>query len=302
MGSRQRCDCVARERRTKFVDILRTTPTDTVCPNFYVLAHANGCAFTPGCSYCYLRSSLWSLKAPNVFTNVDKMLEEVKAWIATDELESYVLNAGNLSDSLVFEETRPLVGRLVDVFRECAEAKGRKHALLLLTKGGRRECRPLRGLEPCANVIVSFSVNSRRAASNHEKGTAPVTERVKAAADLKRRGWRLRMRIDPMILGFDNSWIIDQVGRLEPERVTLGTLRAEPNLFRHVDNGLLKDLEPPTRAGGLARYSKERRIAIYREAVEALAGICTVALCEETPDVWDALGLDTDAKPCNCGS
>ena len=301
MESQLRDGWVVRERKTKFVDILRTTPTDTVCPNFYVLTHANGCAFSPGCSYCFLKSSLWSLAGPHVFSNVEKMVKEVKGWIAREELESYMLNMGNLSDSLAFEESRPLVAELVEVFREEAQAKARKHTLLLVTKGGERECRPLYGVEPCGNVIVSFSVNSRQAARRHEKGAAPVTERVKAAAELKGRGWRIRMRIDPMIMGFDYGWIIGEVKGLAPERVTLGTLRAEPNLFRHIGDGLLKDLEAPAREGGLARYPKERRVGMYREAVRELLAVCPVALCEETPDVWDALGLDKDAKPCNCG-
>ena len=128
-----------------------------------------------------------------------------------------------------------------------------------------------------------------------------MTERVTAAANLKRKGWRIRIRIDPMILGFDYGWITDQVRRLAPERVTLGTLRAEPNLFRHVGNGLLRELEAPACMKGLARYPKERRISLYREAVAVLSDICPVALCEETPDVWDALGLDKDSRSCNCG-
>lgn len=43
-----------RKRKTRFVEIFRTTPAKTVCPNFFVLTHANGCAFTPECSYCFL--------------------------------------------------------------------------------------------------------------------------------------------------------------------------------------------------------------------------------------------------------
>ncbi len=294
--------CVARERRSKFVDIFRTTPTNTVCPNFYVLAHADGCSFAPQCSYCYLKSSFWFLRAPEVFTNLEKMTGEIRAWLAKDDLESYVLNTGNLSDSLVFEEARPLVTRLVELFRSEAEAKGRKHALLLVTKGGRRECGPLLNVRACRNVIVSFSVNSPEAARDHERGAAPVEDRLAAARELKARRWRVRMRIDPMILGYDYAWLIEQLRQLAPERVTIGSLRAEPNLPKYVENGLFDALEPPITPKGLARYPTELRLALYRPAVEALRGTCPLGLCEETPDIWDALGLDKDAKSCNCGS
>jgi len=302
MATRRRVPCRRRERKSRFVEIFRSTPTNTVCPNFYVLAHADGCAFAPQCSYCYLKSSFWFLRSPEVFTNFDKMSAEIKAWLAKDELESYVLNAGNLSDSLSFEEARPLIGDLVELFRAEAEAKGRPHALLLVTKGGKRECAALFERPPCRNVVVSFSVNSPEAARDHERGAAPVEDRLAAARRLKDAGWRVRMRLDPMILGYDYGWIIQQVRGLGPERVTLGSLRAEPNLPKYVEDGLFDDLVPPPTPKGLARYPKDTRLALYRQAVEALRDICPIGLCEETPDIWDALGLDKAAKSCNCGS
>jgi DNA repair photolyase len=298
----ERLDCVLRDRKTRFVEIFRSTPTRTVCPNFYVLAHANGCTFSPPCSYCYLKSSFWFLDEAQAFTNVDKIEREIKAWIATDELESYVLNTGNLSDSLAFEEARPLIAKLVDLFRREAEAKGRSHALLLVTKGGVEDCGMLLEAEPCANVIISFSVNSPQCAGRYEAGAARVASRLEAARRLKAAGWRIRMRIDPMIKGFDYTWIIEQVRALEPERVTLGTLRAEPNLSRFVDHGMFSELEEPSDRKGLGRYALEERLDMYRPAVEALRDICPMGLCEETRDVWDALGLDAEARSCNCGS
>ena len=77
-------------------------------PNFYVLAHADGCTFSPPCTYCYLKSSFWYLGGPRAFSNSDRLFAEVRRWIRRDRLESYVLNTGNLSDSLAFEDRRPL--------------------------------------------------------------------------------------------------------------------------------------------------------------------------------------------------
>lgn len=302
MTQDERRPCILRERHTRFVEIFRTTPAKTVCPNFYVLAHANGCTFAPLCSYCYLKSSFWYLDSAQAFTNVDRMVDEARAWVGRDDLESYVLNTGNLSDSLTFEQFRPLIGRLVDLFRSEAEAKGRPHALLLVTKGGMQGCQPLFDAEPCRNVIVSFSVNSPQAARKHEAGAARVADRLAAARRLKSQGWRVRMRLDPIILGFDYAWITEQLRHLEPERLTLGTLRAEANLWRFVDNGLFSALKAPSDVRGLARYPMDQRLALYRPVVEAMSPVCPIGLCEETPDVWDALGLDKAAKSCNCGS
>lgn len=291
-----------RPRKTKFVDILRTTPTKTVCPNFFILAHANGCLFQPLCDYCYLKSSLWNLgEKPHVFSNVQDMLAEAAGWIARDNLESYVLNTGNLSDSLTFETLRPVVARLVELFRVEAEAKARPHALLLLTKGGVGLCRPLLELSPCRNVIVSFSVNAPQAARDHEQGAAPVADRLEAARLIREAGWRLRMRIDPMILGYDYRWIARQVRALRPERITLGTLRAERNLQRRVNHGLFAALKVPQDPKALARYPASTRAAMYREAIAILGDACPIGLCEEFPEVWQASGLDPDNALCNCG-
>ncbi|MCX7935527.1 MAG: hypothetical protein N3A66_09765, partial [Planctomycetota bacterium] len=132
--SRQCCDYVERPRRSRFVQIFRTTPAQTVCPNFYVLAHASGCRFNPLCSYCYLKSSFWFLRGRRqrqVFTNIGKMEREIRRWIDQDNLESYILNTGNLSDSLSFETVRPLMPRLIEIFRTQAERRHRPHTLLL---------------------------------------------------------------------------------------------------------------------------------------------------------------------------
>lgn len=292
--------CNLRTRKSKFVEIFRTTPVKTVCPNFYVLAHADGCGFTPKCSYCYLKSSFWYLGGKaRVFANTDRMLAEVERWIAKDNLESYVLNTGNLSDSLTFEEMRPLMALLVKVFRE--KATGRPHTLLLVTKGGQRECRSLLESKPCDNVTISFSVNNAAAARKYEKGAATVADRLKAAARLKKKGWRVRMRIDPMILGYDYTDVIKAVKKLRPERVTLGTLRAEKNLPKFTDKGMFQGLVPSPDPKALSRYPMDVRLGMYRPAVEALKGICPMGLCEEMPETWDSLGLNKESKSCNCG-
>lgn len=293
---------VLRERKTRFVDIFRTTPPQTVCPNFYVLAHANGCSFQPQCSYCYLKSSFWHLQSPHVFTNVEDILREVRRWIRTDKLESYTLNTGNLSDSLGFEHLRPLTAELVELFRREAEQGGRPHTLLLVTKGGQRECASLFKVPPCANVVVSFSVNAPTAAARYERGAAKVADRFAAARRLKRLGWRIRIRIDPIIRGYDYRLVALKTRELCPERITLGTLRAEPNLDHYVSHSLLSGLIREQGDGHLARYPFEERRKMYEQVLTVLGRDCPIALCEEVPQMWKALGLDTTNFTCNCAS
>ncbi len=297
-------DYVLRPRRSRFVQIFRTTPTQTVCPNFFVLAHASGCRFNPWCSYCYLKSSFWFLRGQRrrqAFSNFGKMAREIRRWIDKDKLESYVLNTGNLSDSLSFEEVRPLMTRLIDIFREHAEKRRRPHMLLIVTKGAWKECRAFLADKPCANVAISFSINCAAAARRYEKGAPPPSERLAVARRLLRQGWRVRIRLDPMIAGYDYRSTIRQIRALRPERVTLGTLRAEANLDRYAPPAIFAELAPADDPKALRRYPRDVRLALYRPAVKALRRICPLGLCEETPDIWRALGLNAEAKTCNCG-
>jgi len=296
---------VRRVRRTGFVKLLRTSPPKTVCPNFYILAHADGCPFRPSCAYCYLKASLWRLGKPHLFVNVARMEREIIDWINSDGLQTCVLNSGNLSDSLSFESERPVMARLVEIFRVHAEARRRPHSLLIVTKGGTEQCRPLLETKPCANVIVSFSVNNPAAARRYEAGAPPVADRLDAARRLRKAGWRVRIRLDPMIAGFDYRRIALAIRRLEPERITLGTLRAEPSLYRFAGSALFRDLErPPRSAKGyvLARYPRETRVEMYRQVIRIFGRGRPIGLCEETRDVWLDVGLEPDKAECNCGA
>ncbi|MCC8180298.1 MAG: hypothetical protein LIP23_05230, partial [Planctomycetes bacterium] len=107
--------------------------------------------------------------------------------------------------------------------------------------------------------------------------------------------------LDPMIKGFDYASTIAAIAALAPERVTLGTLRADPTLIPEVGQvAIFDELSPPDGPNSIARYTLEQRLAMYRPAVDKLRSITSLGLCEETEDVWDALGLDRINKTCNC--
>ena len=150
-------------------------------------------------------------------------------------------------------------------------------------------------------MIVSFSLNAPGAATAHEGGAPPVEERLSAASSLKAAGWRVRIRIDPMIAGHSYADLAARVGRLAPERVTLGCLRADRGLLRK-GNGVFAALDPLEEPNGLARYPFADRIRMYREAIDELPVRSPVGLCEETAEAWTAMGLDPESKACNCGT
>lgn len=281
-----------------YVALLRSTPARTVCPNFYLLDHARGCNFS--CSYCFLRDIEYNRKERRIFNDTDRMFAEIIDWVAQDDLETYLANTGNMTDGLSFEKERPVWGELIELMREHATAKGRPHCLLVVTKAGLDLCEAFLEREPCPNIIVSFSINAPDAAREHERGAASTADRLAAARKLQELGWRVRIRLDPMIKGYDYSGLIQAVRDIAPERVTLGTLRADPTLLPEVRGvSIFKKLEEPE-PESIARYPLEQRMAMYRAAVDALRDVTSIGLCEETEDVWQELGLDYINKTCNC--
>lgn len=282
----------------KFLELLHKTPVDTVCPNFYLLDHAHGCSFD--CRYCFLKDPEYAHKQREVFTDKERLFQELREWIAQDDLEVFLANAGNMADSLTFEQERPLWGDLVELMREHAEKAGKPHTLLAVTKAGPEACGAFFERSPCKNIIISFSVNAPDAARDHEIGAAPSAARLEAARRLLEQGWRIRIRLDPMIKGYDYGWVIEETRKLAPERVTLGTLRADPTLDPAVDGmDIFRELEQAA-DGSIARYSTADRLALYRPAVDRLKDVASLGLCEETPKIWEELGLDVDNKTCNC--
>ena len=78
-------------------------------------------------------------------------------------------------------------------------------------------------------------------------------------------------------------------------------LLADPSDYQEPDPATgIPTLSPPSEPGALARYPLAKRLALYREAMRGLGRGMPVALCEETLDVWKALGLGWQAKECNC--
>ena len=53
--------------------------------------------------------------------------------------------------------------------------------------------------------------------------------------------------------------------------------------------------------GALGRYPKKTRMTLYKQAIGILGREKPIGLCEETRDIWLALGLDAESKSSNCG-
>jgi spore photoproduct lyase len=270
-----------RERKSKFVKLFDKTPESICCPHFYELILSNGCPFN--CSYCYLKLTFRGKTNPVLFRND---WSQVQAEL--DAFDHGVFSTGELADSLAV--IPPLLEKALDYF----ESQKGKY-LLLLTKSNNIDI--LRNRAPNQQIITSFSINSMPAAKEYEKGAPDPMKRLEAAKELKDLGWRVRIRIDPIILESGLEYyepICKAMSLLAPEVVTIGTLRQYPGVHRFSKEAPREGLKRAP--DGRMRYPTQQRIDTYKQISEWLG--FQPALCKEAFKMWEALGWEF--RECNC--
>ncbi len=274
---------VKRERKSKFVKLFDKTPPEVFCPHFYELILSNGCPYN--CDYCYLRLTFRGKTEPNVFENNWNSIE--------DELKNIkqgVFSTGELADSLAVVPT--LLPDALDYF-----SKETNKVLLLVTKS--TNVNILRQRTPSNQIILSFSLNSVPVAKALEKEAPNPILRIQTAEEMIRTGWRVRIRLDPIVIGNgfnfnDYEYICKRTASIKPERVTIGTLRQYPTLHNFAPNAPRIGM---TRADdGRLRYSINQRVKAYKQ-IAAWLGL-QPALCKETKEIWDL--LNWRFLGCNC--
>lgn len=259
--------------------------TQVRCPGFFKLVLSNGCPYK--CSYCYLKGTLRSQKYVRLFNNPWPKVEA--------ELQKAgpgIFNTGELGDSLAIEP--PLLKPAIEYFRG-QDAQ----TMLLVTKAGQSAVDILGKLEPTPQVIVSFSISPTSYAQTCETGAAPTVERLKAAEALIKLGWRVRVRIDPIMLTTETSADIyclhaAEIAALGTERVTIGSLRPYRAVAGQMGDNLRLGLE--LAPDGRMRYSIAKRIEAYQAVADGLG--YQPALCKEPREIWQKLGWQFAG--CNC--
>jgi len=194
-----------------------------------------------------------------------------------------VFSTGELSDSLAYTPTH-----FAEVMNYFKKEKGK--FLLFTTKSLAGQ---LFREDPSNQIIVSFSINCYEAWQKHEKGTPDPIKRLGSADDLIQKGWRVRIRLDPIIGGFDYEDICKMIKDVNPERVTIGSLRQYPGVYRFTKarfKGMLQGQD------GRLRYRLPERVLIYKQIEKWLGS--RPSLCKETHQCWKQ--LNWKFKGCNC--
>jgi len=280
--------------------LVPTRSEDIVCPHFLELKWAYGCPFK--CAWCYLQGTLRMLpgKMKPMFKDYKKIEDHVSAFLSSDSPRE-VLNTGEICDSLMGEHREPPFSSYVAfLFRHA------KHKVLFLTKSS--NVKNILEIEPSwwrKNLIMSWSLNVAPVAARWERSAPPVKERVEAARLVSEAGYKLRIRVDPIVPGYLIHYynLIDDIfSAFRPERITLGSLQGLQDTVNAARDKSWARYLTDTSAGG-KRVDQATRHDMYKGIIEYLRGTYDfhrIALCKEPVSVWNALNLDYMNCRCNC--
>ncbi|MGD0230090.1 MAG: spore photoproduct lyase family protein [Syntrophorhabdales bacterium] len=260
-----------------------------VCCGYKTIDLIEGCPLS--CSYCILRGYL-NKAGIFVQTNVGAVIGEIDRAIAREGTHVPRFGTGELSDSLALDRRLDANRRIVEFFGE------RKKALLEL----KSKWASIDHLRSCLNpyVIVSFSVAPQRFIGMEEKGTSPLSKRLKALKLAQDWGCFVGLHLDPVVMyeGFERDYkelideIADMVDLTRVIWISMGLLRFTPRLmkiFLEERRANLLHGEFIMGEDGKFRYIKAERIRIYRMLYGLLKekeAALFIYLCMERPEVW----------------
>jgi len=277
--------------------------TDVVCPHFLELKWAYGCPYDY--SWCYLKGTFRF--HPNGPEPVVKPYEKIELHTRRflEEVETpEVLNTGEIADSLMHENSNQPFSKFIIPLFETQKL----HKVLFLTKS--LNVKNLLEIEPHDRAIISFSLNAIPVAKMWEKKAPPVLKRIEAAKKVYQGGYKVRLRIDPMVPidGWEESYLqlVDLIfENLIPERITLGSLRGLQSTINGCsDRSWVKYLRESSNWG--KKIDFQTRFTMYStystiiEHLRSKYNYKKIALCKETIAMWNSLKMDYKQIKCNC--
>jgi len=183
-------------------------PNDVVCPHFMELAWSWGCKFD--CSFCYLKGTFRFFQDKKTgrvlphFKDRTEIARACKAFIGSKSPPE-ILNAGELSDSLMQERGDPWSSFIQPIFQ------GSRHKVLHLTKDVAVQNFLKNDWQD--NAILSWTVNEPEVSRTWEKLAPEPISRLEAAGKVSEAGHKVRLRIDPIVP------IMDYQERLDSESI-----------------------------------------------------------------------------------
>jgi spore photoproduct lyase len=283
---------LTRERH----DFLKKCPCtrDALCCGYQVLNIGFGCAYE--CAYCFLQE-YQNIPGVIIPVRLSDFFSRFREQTARGMFSSLRIGTGEFTDSLLFDRLTGFSGEIIDFF------KG--HPGIDFEFKTKSTCvEAIRERAPQKNIVVSWSLNPQRVIDGNEFYTASLAERIQAARDCARAGWRVGFHFDPLV--YYRDWrgdyreTVDMLFDAVPEKavawISLGTLRFSPALKKVIENrfprNTILDEELVLGFDRKMRYPESIRVAMYRgmkESIRRRSRKVFVYLCMEEARIWKAV-------------
>ena len=200
--------------------------------NFY-FSHMLNCLYD--CRYCFLQGMYPSAHYV-LFVNYEDFLEELKSkTMETQTLPTWFFS-GYDCDSLALDQ----ISGFVDSFFPFCQ-KNKSAFLELRTKSV--NITTLAQRSPVENVITAFSFTPSEISTEIEHGVPSVNSRIKAMKRLTSLGWKIGLRIDPLIdcENFDQRYerlfndIFSAISGEDIHSISLGSFRMPTSFFKKIE-------------------------------------------------------------------
>ena len=286
-----------------------------VCQNGYELHSAWGCLHY--CDYCNIGGFL------HIMLNIEELVERLPAMLA-DNPWCQLWKYDNHTDIPALEPEYGATKLLVDFF-----ARQPQQFLMVYTKSDNVGF--LADLDHRGRTLVCWTLSSETVAREIEKGAPSTAARIGAIRTCQQAGYPVRVRFSPIIP--IKGWREENVAMLDElfaaARIPLVTMDMfkwiEPRRVGDMfDTSLWDDeflgyihqyaaMEPadrprPILPNGKQVFPHDARAGVYRffmDEIRKRSPTTRIALCGETPDMWDELGDDLGMNPdnyaCACG-
>ena len=237
--------------------------------------------------YQNLHAILWP-------ANIDEFLEKLACGRFNRGLfDRPRIGSGEFTDSLVFDDITQYSQQLVPFFRARPQWQF-EFKTKSVNIGG------LLQVGGCENVVVSWSVNTEKVINQAEHFTPSLTERLAAAAEVAKAGYRIGFHFDPVIIyeGYQADYartvqaMADTLPADKIAWISVGTLRFSRELKKQIEvrfpRNFMLDGEFLLDFDNKMRYGPAQRLEAYRFLVPLLRKTfpnAFVYLCMEDPAV-----------------
>jgi spore photoproduct lyase len=268
------------------------------CCEYQVLNIGMNCPMD--CVYCILQAYLnkpWL----TFFVNVEDLLAEISAVFAADPVRFFRIGTGEFTDSLALDRFTKLSRILVNFM------SGQQQAVLeLKTKSA--VIHNLEGLEHKGRTVVSWSLNSTSIMAREEIRTATLEQRLAAACQCARWGYKLAFHFDPIIEhpGWQQGYketitrLFDTVPAENIVWISMGALRYLPTLkdigIKRFPQSKIYYQEFIEGLDGKCRYFRTHRVELYKYIYDLLKSRAhpktCIYFCMESDEIWkDVMGF-----------